>query len=163
MAEGEFARTQRHLSAGLKIAADAGAPPQGGHDLYTLLVDTAVLERDADALRKYAGLAEQAARSIDHQLNLGIAHRAWGVAHTLAGEFAEAQSRLEQALQVFSAYPAPWQVGRTLFELALLAKAAGQKDKARAHLAKALDAFEGLQAVPDVRKAREALAALPAA
>lgn len=96
-------------------------------------------------------------------LNLGIAHRAWGVAHALAGEFAEAEGRLEQALQVFSAYPAPWQVGRTLFELGLLAKAAGQKDKARAHLAKALDAFEELRAGSDIRKTREALEALPAA
>ena len=58
-----------------------------------------------------------------------IAHRAWGVAHTLAGEYPQAETRLQQALEIFTAYPAPWQMGRTLFEMGELARAQRKRSR----------------------------------
>jgi ATP/maltotriose-dependent transcriptional regulator MalT len=130
-------------------------------DLYAMLADAAVQSRDLNALQKYAALAEQGAAAQDHKLNLAIARRALGVLHTLSGEYAEAEGRLGQAMEIFAAYPAPWQVARTHYELGELCRARGQDAQAREHFSQALSGFEALRAAPYASRARLALESLP--
>jgi tetratricopeptide (TPR) repeat protein len=157
MAEGEFALMQQHLEAALKLSSLAGATPARDHDLYAMLVDGAAQQRDPVGLQKYAGLAEETAVRIDHKLHLAIAQRAWGVAHTLAGEYPQAEARLIQALDIFSDYPAPWQIGRTLFELGELTRLQMKMEQARDYYSRALSAFEELQAAPYAARVRAGL------
>ena len=157
MAEGEFALMQQHLEAALKLSSMAGADPASDHDVYAMLVDGAAQQRDPVGLQKYAALAEQTAQRIDHKLHLAIAQRAWGVAHTLAGEYPQAEERFKHALDIFGDYPVPWQIGRTLFEMAELAHLQMKTEQARDYYAGALNAFEGLHATPYAARTRAAL------
>ena len=156
MAEGEFALMQKHLEAALK-ANLKGTAPGGDHDLYAMLVDAASQQRDPVGLQKYAPLAEETATRIDHKLHLAIAQRAWGVAHTLAGEYPQAEARFKKALEIFNSYPAPWQIGRTLFEMGELARLQTEKEQARDYFSRALNAFEELHAAPYAALSRAAL------
>jgi tetratricopeptide (TPR) repeat protein len=160
MAEGEFALMEHHLHQALKIGEVRGRAATGDHDVHAMLVDAAALRRDPAALREYAPRAEETATQTDHRLYMGIADRAWGVLHTMAGDFAEAEARLKRALDSFNSYPAPWQMGRTLFDMGELAKSQGEIEQARDYYAQALGAFEGLRAVPYVERTRVALEAL---
>jgi hypothetical protein len=140
----------------------AGQPVKRGtmaheHDVYMLLTETAVLQRDLAAIQRYAGQLETLAARDDHPLYRAIAHRAWGVAHRLGSDRPQAQARLSQALDLFIALGAAWQAGRTRLELAELA-AAHDPPEAQAHAAAALAAFEALGARPDAARARAALA-----
>ena len=130
------------------------------HDLYALLVDAAAQDHDREVLQKHVGRAEETAGLIEHRLHMAVADRARGVLHTLEGEFEQAEVRLQCALEGFSAYPAPWQIGRTLHEMGELAKAQGGIERARDYYSQALNAFEGLRAAPYVERTRAALAAL---
>lgn len=161
MAEGEFALMQQHLEAALKLSSEAGAAPARDHDVYAMLVDAAAQSRDPVGLQKYAVLAEETASRIDHKLHLAIAQRAWGVAHTLAGDYPQAGARFKQALDIFVAYPAPWQIGRTLFEMGELARLQKQIEQARDYYSRALSAFEELHAAPYAARARAAIENLP--
>ncbi len=157
MAEGEFALMEQHLDTALKIDVSRGAETGSSHRYYAMLGDAAAQQRDPLMLRKYAALAEEGAMSIDHKLNMAIAHRAWGVAHTLAAEYSQAEERFKKALELFSSYPAPWQIGRTLFEMGELARLRKEKEQARDYYSRALDAFEELHAAPYAALARAAL------
>ena len=153
MAEREFALVRQNLEQALhKTAAWVG-----DHDLYAMLVDVAAQQRDADALRQYAPLAEEAAARYGHVLYQAIAHRAWGIAHRLAGEYVEAEMRLKQALELFDGLDTRWQIGRTLNELGELALARSDTTAARELYARALAAFEQMRAVPDAARVRAAL------
>jgi tetratricopeptide (TPR) repeat protein len=158
-AKGEFALLNQNLT----IAQDRpGQPVKRGtmahdHHLYMLLADTAAQQHDENALRLYTPRLEELAARDNHQLYLGIGHRAWGVAQRLAGRYAEAAVRLSQALQVFNRLGTRWQAGRTLFEIGELCSAQGDQDKAREHFSLALQAFEEVKAAPDVKRARAAL------
>ncbi len=157
MAEGEFALMKTHLDAALDQNVSTAAPYGSDHDVYSLMADAAVQRRDLTALREYAPLAEASARRVDHRLDLAIAHRAWGVAHTLAGEYSQARQRFQQALDLFAPYQVPWQLGRTQYELGLLASAEKKTAEAREHLSRALAAFEEMHAAPDAGRTRAAL------
>jgi len=157
MAEGEFTLMQKHLEAALKIDSAMGAAPASGHRYYALLVDAAAQQRDPVLLQKYAALAEETSTSIDHKLHMAIAHRAWGVAHTLASEYSQAEARFKKALEIFISYPAPWQIGRTLYEMGELARAQMEKEQALDYFSGALSAFEELHAVPYAALSRAAL------
>jgi len=153
MAEGEFALVRENL----QHAAGKDSVLLGDHDVYAMLVDAVVQQRDVDALRQYAPLAEEAAARFDHKLYLGVAHRAWGVLHRLTGEYAEAETRLQQALEIFQKLGTRWQQGRTLFELGELANAQDRRAAAHDYFSQSLEAFEDMGAVPDVKRARAAL------
>jgi tetratricopeptide (TPR) repeat protein len=120
------------------------------HDVYMALTDAAAQSRDNDALRKYAPRLEELATRDDHKLYLAIANRALGIAHRLAGEHTQAESRLKQALDAFNELGTPWQIGRTLYELGELAATQSKKSKARDYLTQALAQFETLKARPDI-------------
>ena len=156
MAEGEFALVRQNL----EIALSKSAVWVGEHDLYAMLADAAAQQRDQSALRHYAPLAEEAAARYDHKLYQAIAHRAWGVAGRLAGEQADAEVRLNQALELFRGLDTAWQIGRTHFELGKLAQTQGGTVGARHHFALALAAFEKMNARPDAARTQASLEAL---
>jgi tetratricopeptide (TPR) repeat protein len=155
MAEGEFALVQEYL----EIALNKTAAWVGEHDLFAMLADTAVQRRDEAGLQKYAPLAEEFALRCDHKLYLAIAHRAWGVSHRLAGQYADARTRLQQALELFQQLETRWQIGRTLFELGELSLTQESMD-AREQFSLALSAFETMSALPDAARTREKIATL---
>ncbi len=156
MAEGEFALVRKYL----EIALGKTATWVGEHDLYAMLVDAAAQQRDVAALGQYAPLAEELAARYDHKLYQAIAHRAWGVAHRLAGRTVDAETRLKQALELFETLDTRWQIGRTLFELGELELSRGKNAVAREHFSRALEAFEEMGALPDATRARDKLSAL---
>ena len=129
------------------------------HEIYMTLADTAVELRDIDALRKYAHPLEELASRDNHRLYLAIAHRALGVEHWLAGELASAETRLREALELFTKLGARWQIGRTLFELGEL-HLPHAPTKAREYYSQALGSFEELAAVPNAERTRMALNSL---
>ena len=130
------------------------------HSVYMMLADTAAQAGDEPVLRKYAPLLEELALRDQHRPYLAVAQRAWGVAHRLAGEYPEAEARLNAALELFEGFQARWQIGRTLAELAALAQARSDPDRAQAHLSLALSYFEAMGARPDVERVRRALEAV---
>jgi tetratricopeptide (TPR) repeat protein len=158
MAEGEFALMQQHLEAALKIDLVSSATLSSGlYRYYALLVEAAAQQRDPVLLRKYAALAEESATSIDNKLHMAIAYRAWGVAHTLAAEYSQAEAHFNKALEIFTSYPAPWQIGRTLFEMGELARLQMEREQASDYYSRALIAFEELHAAPYAALSRAAL------
>src|SRR5512141_2461949 len=122
------------------------------HDIYATLVDMATLQRDEAGIRRYAPQAEELAARYGHTLYQAIAHRAWGVAHRLAGEYPEADARLNQALDLFNSLNTRWQMGRTLFELGELAAAQKNIAAAREYFGRAQVAFEEMHAAPDAAR-----------
>lgn len=156
MAEGEFALVREHLEAALNKPSQGWAPV-GDHELYSMLADAAAQQRDEAVLRQYAPLAEETARRYDHRPFLAVIHRAWGVAHRLAGEYPQAEARLNQALDMFSSLNTRWQIGRTLFELGELARTQTDSAKARGYFTRALTAFEEMQAAPHAARTRKVL------
>jgi hypothetical protein len=129
------------------------------HEIYMVLADTAAELRDLDALRKYAPQIERLATRDNHRFYLAIAYRALGVAHWLAGENAEAETRLMQALGLFTKLGTRWQIGRTLFELGEL-NLIDSRMKAREYYSQALGSFEEIQASPNAERTRVALNSL---
>jgi tetratricopeptide (TPR) repeat protein len=144
----------------------AGQPVNFGtmahdHEIYMTLADTAVEMRDSSALHKYAPHLEELANRDKHKLYLAIAHRAYGVAHRLEGKHAEAETRLKQALELFTKLGARWQIGRTLFELGELKLAQSEeKSKAIEYYSQALGSFQEIQAMPNAERTRAALNSL---
>jgi tetratricopeptide (TPR) repeat protein len=129
------------------------------HIVYMMLADSAVNARDEEAIHRYATPLEELATRDNHRPYQAVAHRAWGVAHRLAGEHDEAEARLNQALEMFEALQTEWQVGRTLVEFAELELARSDQRSACDYLERALTVFEGLQAEPEAERTRLALAA----
>jgi len=72
------------------------------HIIYMMLTEAAAHLRDASALQRYALSLEELAERDEHRPYLAVAHRACGIAHRLKGEFARAENRLANALDV------PW-------------------------------------------------------
>jgi hypothetical protein len=130
------------------------------HHLRMLLAESAVHLRDAEAIRRHAADLAALAERDGHRLYQAIARRAWGVAHSLYGEWVEAETALNEALSLFRDLETRWQAGRTLVALAELAHARGDADGARNANAHALVLFEALGAVPDAARVKEALAPL---
>lgn len=153
MGEGEFALVRQHM----EVSLHSSSWWVSDHDIYATLVDMAVLQRDEAGIRQYAPQAEELARHYDHTLYLGIAHRAWGVAHRLAGEYPEAEARLNQALDLFNGLNTRWQIGRTLFELGELDAAQKNIAAAREYFGRARVAFEEMRAAPDAARTQAAL------
>jgi tetratricopeptide (TPR) repeat protein len=125
-----------------------------------MLADAAALQRDAAALQEYTPLLEETAAPLDHTLYLAIAHRAWGIIHLLEGEYAQAEARLDQALELFQKLETRWQIGRTLYELANLAKVRAEPALARDYYSRALVMFEDIGALPDIARTQAALVKL---
>jgi hypothetical protein len=130
------------------------------HHVYTLLADCAAQRRDAAALARYAGRAEDLARRDGHRLYQAIAYRTGAVASRLAGRLSEAEERLAQAVALFGELETGWQLGRTLFELGELKAEAGDGTAAQVAYGQALAAFERMKARPDAARTQLALAKL---
>jgi tetratricopeptide (TPR) repeat protein len=156
MGQGEFALVRQHLER----ATGASVSWAGDHDVYAALADAATLQHDEAAIRQYAPRAEELAARYDHVLYQAIAHRAWGVAHRLAGAYPEARARLNQALALFAQLNTSWQTGRALFELGELAVAQASTREARDYFRRALAEFEAMRAAPDVVRTHAMLESL---
>ncbi|MEA2575323.1 MAG: hypothetical protein QOH93_2621 [Chloroflexia bacterium] len=159
---GEFAPMREHLEAAF---ARSNAPLKWGSmptelELYVLLADSAAEERDESAIREFAPILEELATRNGHALYEAVAHRAWGVAHTIAGEYTQAQVRLEQSLTLLRGMDARWQIGRALCELGELAAQRGDRPSARTYFSEALAQYEELRAVPYVERTQFRLAFL---
>jgi hypothetical protein len=162
LAKGEFALVEQSIRAAWEKSVQ---PVKNGsmaheHNLYMLLTEAAVQRGDASALRQYAPVLEELAVRDDHRFYLAIAQRAWGVAHRLAGEYAESEASLEQARQTFSELGARWQLGRTFYEMGELGVRRADPDMARLSFAQAVAEFEAMQALPDLERAQAALEGL---
>jgi len=161
-AKGEFALVTKNIETARE---KSGQPVKRGtmaheHHMTMLLTEAAVQRRDAQALGQTLPRFEELAERDDHRLYRLIARRARGVAHRLEGDHAEAQTNLEQALELFNELGTRWQVGRTHFELAETAVARDEPEAARQHYQRALEAFEALQAAPDAERVRGAMQSL---
>ncbi|MBI5305690.1 MAG: hypothetical protein HY868_26410 [Chloroflexi bacterium] len=161
-AEGEFALVKENIERALGLS---GQPVKRGsmahdHDVYMMLADGAARARDLIALRAYTPRLEELAQRDGHKLYLAIAHRAWGVAHALADESAKAETRLNQARELFQGLETRWQIARTMYELGELEQARHNVAAARDWFAQALTLFEAMSARPDADRTRAALAAL---
>ena len=135
--------------------------PTTDNDLYAMLADIAVQRYDLPSLLKYAPMAEALSTRHGHVLYQAIAHRAWGTAHRLAGEYDQAEKRLSQALQLFQSLGTRWQLGRTLYELGQLAMARNDILTARHHFKHALTEFDKMKATPNAGQVRALLNQLP--
>ncbi len=161
-AKGEFALVSQKMETARQ---KAGQPVKRGtmaheHNMYMLLVDSAAQSRDANTLRQYLPLLEDLAVRDEHQLYLAVAHRAWGVAHRLAGDYSEAKTRLNQAMELFGELGTQWQIGRTHLEIAEVDLIQSNQDGARDHFNQALTTFEALEARPDAERVHLALGEL---
>lgn len=162
-AGGEFALAKTQIEEAIAATSQPvkwGTGPHE-HDLYAILTDIAAQQRDLAAIRKYAPLAEQFAARDQHQLYLAMIHRARAVAHRLAGEYADAASRFNQALELFNTLGTRWQIGRTLVEFGELEQVQQNHVGAREYFSRALAEFEVMRAAPDVAATRLRLQNLP--
>ena len=155
MAQGEFALVKDLLEKAIHKPSQLVTD----NDVYAVLVDVAVQQRDAAALWNYVPSLEEAAIQLEHILYLAAAHRAWGVLHRLEGQYDQAEARLLEAVALFEALDTRWQLGRTLFELGELAAERSQPAKAKQHFARALALFEEMGATPDAKRTQVALSA----
>ena len=156
MAQGEFALVKELLEKAIHKEKIIAADP----DLYAMLADVAVQQRDMAALRKYAPFLEEIAAPLEHNLYLATAHRAWGVLHRLEGQYGEAEARLEQAVALFRGLDTRWQLGRTHFELGQLAVDRSDTAEAKQQYARSLELFKEMGAVPDAGRVRTGLSIL---
>ena len=161
-AQGEFALVKEELEGALNLP---GQPVKRGtmahkHIIFMMLTDSAAQLRDRVTLGFYAAKLEELALRDDHRPYLAVAHRAWGIANQLDGDFDEAEIRLKNALSLFEELNTTWQIGRTRTYLAELALARADQNDARDYFASALEAFETLGAKPDVERTRRALEAV---
>ena len=160
LAEGEFALVKEQVEAASKKPVINKGLFVSETELYFMLADMAVQQRDEAALLQYAPLAEEMAIRDGHLLYQASAHRAWGVMHLLRGEYAAAETRLNQALELFQGLETGWQIGRTLFELAEVALGRTDPAEARDYFSRALAAFEEIAAAPDMARTQAALESL---
>ena len=159
---GEFALMKEHLDAAF---TRSNAPLKWGSmptepELYVLITDSAADRRDESAVREFAPILQELASQSGHKLYEAVAHRAWGVAHAIAGEYTQAQARLEQTLILLNPIDTRWQIGRTLFELGDLALRQDDLDSARTYFSQALAHFEELRATPYIERTRSRMAQL---
>jgi len=153
VAQGEFALVKELLEKAIHKPSQLVTD----YDVYAVLVDVAVQQRDRDALRKYAPALEESAVALEHNLYLAAANRAWGVLHRLEGQYELAEARLLEAVAMFEGLDTRWQLGRTHVEMGELAAERSQPAEAKQHYATALTLFEEMGAAPDVKRARDAL------
>lgn len=161
-AKGEFAQVTQNIETARRTS---GQPVKRGtmaheHHMYMLLTEAAVQRRDATVLQQSLPRLEELARRDEHKLYLAIAQRAQGVMHRLAEAYTEAETHLDQALEMFNELDTRWQLGRTLFEMGETAVARGDTEAARQNYQRALGEFEALQAMPDMERAQGALQTL---
>ena len=127
------------------------------HDVYMMLVESALEMEDLSELVEYTPLLEKLAERDSHQLYLAIAKRARGALHRLRGEFENSESCLQQAISLFTDLDTRWQCGRTQYELGKLAQSQGDMSTANTAFAEALGFFEEMGAKPDQVRVQHSL------
>lgn len=148
MAEGEFAEAQIYLEKAANIIGQW----VGDHDIYAMLADTAARQRDFNGLEKYAPLADQTSQQYNHRLYRGISKRAIGVLATLKNDLERAEQHLTEASEIFLELGTNWQRARTEESLGFLKARQGEIYQAKTCYNHAIQIFEDLQAIPDMRR-----------
>jgi class 3 adenylate cyclase/tetratricopeptide (TPR) repeat protein len=97
---------------------------------------------------------EQAVQQ-EGKLEEGATRRVLGQAHATAGEHQKAEQYLKESLDILEALDTPYEVGQTLFQLALLYRGQRRSAEADAALTRAIDIFERLGAQLDLKQARD--------
>ncbi len=161
-ASGEFARVSEMMETARE---QPGQPVKRGtmahdHDVMMQLTEAAAQRRDLAGLQKYAPILEALAERDEHSLYLAIAYRGMGIAQRMSGEFGEAERYMGRSLEILQRLHAPWQLGRTYFELGELYREMNKPEAANTNYAAALDSFEALRAGPDIERTRLAMAGL---
>ncbi len=123
LALGDLERARKHLQRQEWLASRMGDPVGRSRSL-TFLADVALDAGRAAEAAELAGLAIEAARSVDPPLELWIAYatRAQGRAHLELGDHERARSILEAALAAFNRFDHP--LGRALCQQDLATVAA---------------------------------------
>ena len=85
------------------------------------------------------------ARDLNNWFVVGLVQRVLGRVAYTHGQQAEAATHLQDALQVFAAIQARFEVGRTHLELVALTQALGQQAEAATHLRSAYALFTELR------------------
>lgn len=122
------------------------------HDVYMLLVESALQSGDFQALEKYVPKLEELASRDGHILYLATALRARGAFYRMKGDFKSAEQQLREALSMFQGIGAGWQCGRTCFELGKLSQSLGDATSASEQYSQAHRYFKELGAEPDDRR-----------
>jgi tetratricopeptide (TPR) repeat protein len=115
-----------------------------------------------DEARTFAEESVSRARRRRRQPDTIAALTVYGAVSAAAGATAEGEALLREALDAAHAIPLPFEEARAGFELATLYAARGDAGAAQRHFEEARALFERLGAQLEERRAREALARLPA-
>jgi tetratricopeptide (TPR) repeat protein len=127
------------------------------HIVYMMLTDAAAQLGDGDAIDRYATLLEPLVDKDVHRPYQAVAHRGRGIAYRLRGDFNKAGDHLSKALQIFQDMDAAWQLGRTHCALAQLEIDRSNHKGAYDQYLQALEKFERVQALPEMKRTRAAL------
>ena len=125
--------------------------------MYSLRVDTAVIEEDLEALKEYSPWFEKEAKRHDHKFFQAVALRANAVANRLGGKYKPALEQLEKAEVIFQEFETNWQLGRTHYEFGQLYALQNDSKNAVSHFDSAIQFFDGMGAKPDLEKTEAAL------
>jgi tetratricopeptide (TPR) repeat protein len=139
---------------------DALKKTGGGYQdesLILMIVDSAVEQREIDALRKYLPDLENSSVWVEKDINRAVTQRASGVNLLLDGKYSEAEEKLNTALKTFEDFDTLWQKGRTYYELGQLEAVQEHNTAAKDFYQQAIACYEKLGAMPDIKKTKEAL------
>jgi class 3 adenylate cyclase len=165
LAEGKIAAAQASIQQALDEPGQIAswrAPPNS--DLWRLgllpaRVEIALAATDLETARSAAGELTELANRFGSSSGLASAAVARGSLLLAEGEAAAARRELRDAARLWSEVDAPYEVARARALLAQ-AEAVGNSDRAVMEAEAARAAFEGLGAIPDLRKTETLLASL---
>lgn len=128
--------------------------------LYSILVDTAVIEEDLEKLNEHTPWLENQAKRHGHKLFEAITLRAQAVANRLGHNHKQAVKQLKEAEVIFLAMDTKWQIGRTYYEFGNLYASQDNKAEAERYFEQAIECFELIDALPDAESTKAALKAI---
>jgi class 3 adenylate cyclase len=168
LAEGNLAAARDGIRRALAnpVTSPAWGTPSDS-DLYRLALLPAAVEiaaavGDEVTARDAADELTRIAEKFGLLATRASAATARGVTLLLEGEAGSAASDLRQALRLWTELDAPYEAARARLVLGQALAADGATDAAAIEIATAREAFDSLDAAPYVKRATDALAALPA-
>jgi class 3 adenylate cyclase/tetratricopeptide (TPR) repeat protein len=144
--KGDLPRATEALEDSVERLRQAGMKQLCGW-FSAFLAEARVLSGRPEAeARELALQALAVTEEVHFRYGTGLAQRALGRIARTAGQFAEAEGWLQDAVDTFRSLQAPFEVGRSQLDLALAARQAGDSAKAAGQLGEALNLFAELGA-----------------
>ncbi|MGH2348952.1 MAG: tetratricopeptide repeat protein, partial [bacterium] len=143
-------RSRTLVEEGLRVAE----APWTGLELGTLALEFSALSKEWDYAIRLGDDMVETTRAKGLRYHLAIGCRAMGAYHRAAGRLDQADALLAESQDLFRALDTPWELGRTLRELALLRRDQGRTEEATVLLNEALSLFQAMGAVPDIERTR---------